>query len=130
MRPDALVMKILGYTSQKISTSMEWGRHHESVAFELYKQKKLRENSEIIISKSGLWISPEHPFLGASPDAVIYNPTEKEPYGFVEIKCPYKHRSSLLSMACEDAYFCCRLTTVNGKEKIEIKKGHMYYVQV
>ena len=52
----------------------------------------------------------------------IYDPTEKEPYGFVEIKCPYKHRSSSLSMACEDTNFCCRLTTVNGKKKIEIKR--------
>ena len=33
-------------------------------------------------------------------------------------------------MTCEDTNFCCRLTTVNGKEKIEIKKGHMYYAQV
>ena len=56
-------MKILGNTLQKILTSMEWGRHHESVAFELYKQKKLRENSEIVITKPGLWISPEHPSL-------------------------------------------------------------------
>ena len=108
-RPDTLVMKILGNTSQKISTSMEWGRQHESIVFEMYKQKKLREKSKIVVSKSGLWISHEYPFLGASPDAAIYDPTEKEPYGFAETKCPYKHRSSSLSMACEDTNFCCRL---------------------
>ena len=63
-----------------------------------------------------MWISPEHLFIGASPDADIYDPTEKEPYGFAEIKCLYKHRSSSLSMACEDTNFCYRLTTVNCKE--------------
>ena len=116
-------MKILGNTLQKTATSMEWGSQHESIAFEMYKQKKLRENSEIVVGKSRLWISPKHPFLGASPDAAIYDPTEKEPYGFAEIKSPYKHRSSSLSMACEDTNFCCRLTPVNdGKEKIEIKR--------
>ena len=98
------------------------GRQHESIAFEMYKQKKLRENSEIVVSKSGLWISPKYPFLGASPDAAIYDPTEKEPHGFAETKYPYKHRSSSLSLAYEDTNFCCRLTTVNGKEKIEIKR--------
>ena len=47
-KPDALVMKILGNNSQKISLSMEWGRHHKSVAFELYNQKKLIENPEFV----------------------------------------------------------------------------------
>ena len=47
-KPDALVMKILGNNSQKISPSMEWGRHHKSVAFELYNQKKLIENPEFV----------------------------------------------------------------------------------
>ena len=72
-----------------------------------------------------MWISPEHLFLGASPDAAIYDPTEKEPYGFAEIKCPYKHRSSSLSMACKDTKFCSRLSYL---EKINIIKGHIYYV--
>ena len=95
-----MVMKILGNTtSHKTTASMEWGRNHESIAFELYKQNKLSANSDVVVTKSGLWISPEHSFLGASPDAAIYDPSEKEPYGFAEIKCPYKHRSSSLSVA-------------------------------
>ena len=79
-------MKIIGNTFfVKNSTSMEWGRQHGSIAFEMYKQKKLRENSEIVVSKSGLWISPEYPLLAASSDAAIYDPTENEPYGFPEL---------------------------------------------
>ena len=109
---------------------MEWGRNHESIAFELYKQNKLSANSDVVVTKSGLWISPEHSFLGASPDAAIYDPSEKEPYGFAEIKRPYKHRSSSLSVACEDPNFCCRLTMVDGKRQIEIKKEHLYYSQI
>ena len=50
--------------------------------------EKTKENSEIVVSKSGLWITPEYPLLAASSDAAIYDPTEKEPYGFPEIKCP------------------------------------------
>ena len=44
----------------------------------------------MVITNSGLWVSPEYPFLGASPDASVYNPSETNAYGFVKIKCPYK----------------------------------------
>ena len=38
-------------------------------------------------------ISHSHPFLGALPDGGVYDPSSvNEPYGFVEIKCPYSHR--------------------------------------
>ena len=88
-------MKILGNnTSHKTSAALEWGRNHEPIALELYKQNKMATNSDIVISKFGLWISPEYPFLGASPDAAIYDPSEKKPYGFVEIKCPHKHKNN------------------------------------
>ena len=124
-------MKILGGNApHKTSPSMEWGRNYESVAYELYKQTKLTANTDIVITKSGLWISPEHPFLGASPDASIYDPSEKKPYGFAEIKCSYKHRNSSLAFACEDPNFCCRLTVVDGRGKMELKEEHMYYSQI
>ena len=57
-KPDALVKKILGSgSSNKVTPSMEWGIHNESVAFELYKQKKMAANTDIVVTKSGLWIS-------------------------------------------------------------------------
>ena len=64
-----------------------------------------------------MWIFREHPFLGASPDATVYDSLENEPDSFAEIKCPYKHRSCLLSTACEDPNFCCRLTVLMVKPK-------------
>ena len=56
---------------------MEWGRVNEAVAFELYKQKKLATNTDVVVTKSGLWISPEYPFLGGSPDAAVFDSNEK-----------------------------------------------------
>ena len=51
-------------------------------------------NTDIVITKSGLWVSPEYPLLDGSPDACIFDSGEKEPYpyGFAKIKCPFKHR--------------------------------------
>ncbi|CAB1351237.1 unnamed protein product [Coregonus sp. 'balchen'] len=39
-------------------------------------------------SRCGLVIHPDVPWLGASPDGLIYDPMECPPFGLVEIKCP------------------------------------------
>ncbi|KAL7859962.1 hypothetical protein SRHO_G00151090 [Serrasalmus rhombeus] len=36
----------------------------------------------------GLIIHPDAPWLGASPDGVVFDPTEYPQFGLVEIKCP------------------------------------------
>ena len=113
---------------QKSQTDKELYKNRiRIVALELYTQNKLTTNSDIVISKSGLWISPEHCFLGASPNAAIYDPSEKEPYGFVEIKCPYKHKNNSSPVACENANFCCIHTIVDGKQQIENKKENWIF---
>ena len=34
-------------------------------------------------------MSEKYPFLGASPDAVVHDPTDTNPFGLAEVKCPY-----------------------------------------
>ena len=36
----------------------------------------------------GLVIHPEMPWLGASPDGLVYDPSATPPFGLVEIKFP------------------------------------------
>lgn len=36
----------------------------------------------------GLVIYPDAPWLGASPDGLVYDPSTQPPFGLVEIKCP------------------------------------------
>lgn len=85
-QPDALVLRLLGVnTHQKDSASMAWGRSNESLALEKYKEEKLASGHEhIVVSQSGLWVSPNHSFLGASPDAAVYD----------RLKCLVSLRSS------------------------------------
>ena len=40
------------------------------------------------ITKLGLVINPDSPYLGASPDATIIDPEYSDPYGLSEVKCP------------------------------------------
>lgn len=36
----------------------------------------------------GLVIHPDAPWLGASPDGLVFDPCAELPFGLVEIKCP------------------------------------------
>jgi hypothetical protein len=49
------------------------------------------------------------------------------PFGFLEIKCPYKHRSVSPAEACSVSGFCCSLWE-DGK--LALKPNHPYYAQV
>ena len=117
---------------RKDAAPMAWGRSNESLALEQYKQVKLASGHEnMVIAQSGLWISLEHPNLGASPDTAVYDPSEPLPYGFAEVKCPFKHRESTPKDACGDPSFCCELTRSEcGREQLTLKKNHIYYCKV
>lgn len=36
----------------------------------------------------GFIIHPDAPWLGCSPDGVVFDPSENPPFGLLEIKCP------------------------------------------
>ena len=131
-KPDALVIRMLGCDSQRKDTvAMAWGKNNECLALEKYKQEKLASGHEhIVITQSGLWVSSEYPFLGASPDATIYDPSESQAFGFAEIKCPYKYKDMAPKDACADPSFCCELIQQDGREQLRLKESHPYYSQV
>ena len=130
-KPEALVLHMIGVrTQRKENASIVWGRSNESCALEKYKQEKLASAYVLTVTKTGLWISPEYPFLGACPDAAIHNPSECQPFGFAEVKCPYKHRYTTPKDACADPSFCCELVQCDGKEQLKLKCSHIYYSQV
>ena len=67
-----------------------------------------------------------------SPDAAIYDPLEKKPYGFVEIKCPHKYKIIHYQWLVRILIFVVNLLLlmVNTKQQIEIKKEHQYFSQI
>lgn len=86
-----------------------------------------KRHSELVVTPSGFFICEEHPYLGASPDGLIYDPKNVlEPFGFLEIKCPYAHRSVSPTAAYGTSSFFCTLS--DGK--IALKRNHRYYAQV
>ena len=107
-----------------ITTATEWGCQHEKYGIPDYKAR-MTSHEQLVISKSGFHISLDHPFLGASPDALVECKCCGK--GVVEIKCPYNCcNKSLEDIACEGNYFCLEKLS-DGT--LKLKRDHSYYYQ-
>ena len=80
--PDNLVLRILqpkNFTSPATSYGIEM-EHVAVKAYVTYQERHGHPN--ITVTKCGFHISNTHPFLGASPDGAVYDPsTAEQPFG-------------------------------------------------
>lgn len=81
---------------------------------------------EVIVFECGLVINPSFPFLGASPDGKVYDPSVDIKEGILEIKCPFKYRDETPVEACSHPDFFCEL--IDGH--LKLKKNSLHYSQV
>ena len=127
--PGSLVLQIL-QPKQFSTPATQWGVSSESHAREQYIQHQLTCGRDgLIVAPAGFFISKSQPFLGASPDGAVYDPSSaNEPFGFLEIKCPFKHKNSTPQEACRDPTFCC--TYDSTAQQVVLKRTHVYFAQV
>ena len=68
--------------------------------------------------------------MGASPDGLVVDPSEQQPHGLVEIKCPARaEKLSLFDLCTKKEYkstFCLRYIN----DSYELKKRNNYYYQI
>ena len=65
------------------------------------------DHSCLVVEKCGLFVSPENPWLAASPDGMVHDPCDSsQPLGLVEIKNPHSAWHMTLSGACCRSTFC------------------------
>ena len=120
--PDTLVKELLD--SRQISTrATEWGKEHESLALKQYEQSTINcGHTDLIVCKAGFFIYEQHPFLGASPDGCVHDPSSIHQFGLVEVKCPYKYRFESIASAAANSDFCLDMTTnVDGTQSLQLK---------
>jgi hypothetical protein len=128
--PQSLVLQILE-GKQFLTPATEWGKKHEQLALKQYEEYQHRSGHEgLYTCRSGFVISEDYPYLGVSPDAVVYDPTSTEQFGLAEVKCPYSYRLDTLSQACTNKDFCSTLVTDDGKEHLKLQRNHPYFSQV
>ena len=130
--PDSLVMRII-QPRQFSSAAIEWGIQHESVAIKEYiKHQHERGHDDLVVAPSGFLVSHSHPCLGASPDGAVFDPsTPQQPYGFLEVKCPYSLRNVSPVDACTaPGFFCTLESNPDGSKYVSLARKHAYFAQV
>lgn len=125
-RPDALVLQLLK-PRQFMTPAVEWGVKNEALAIQAYIQhQQCNGDDGLTVCKVGFHVSRSHPFLGASPDGGVYDPSCEQPYGFIEVKCPYSRRNRTPAEACADSKFFCTLES----GQVKLRKNSNYFCQV
>ena len=71
-QPSLSLLKSVCYPEIHKFTNKAWGCDHEKDALIAYKTQMLPLHEGFTISSCGFFLSVEHPFLGASPDALIH----------------------------------------------------------
>ena len=124
-------MVLLIIQPKSVSTpAMQYGIEDEQLALKEYvAYQQAHGHPHLTVSPSGFLVSTKHPFLGASPDEAVYDPSNlQQPFGFLEIKCPYSHRNILPAEVCDNSKFCCIFDTTTGD--VRLKVTHHYYALV
>ena len=108
-------------STRKVCTAaMKRGIENEPLAASQYASLK---NNNVNLYPSGVIVSPYCPWLAASPDRKVYDPTRiNEPFGLLEIKCP--NVASVLEI--KDG----SLRRDGDSGKLNLNKNHMYYHQI
>lgn len=128
--PQALVLQILS-GKQFSSESTEWGLANEMNLLHLKSTEKYSRHNGLFYCRSGFVISEKSPFLGASPDTNVHDPSVSNPFGLAEIKCPYSFHNKTPFEAAESSIFFVNLLKMwMGGGKVQLKHSHGYFCQV
>lgn len=108
---ESLAERMLRGTRQ--TTDMKRGAEMEFEA-----AKEYAKCAHVNYTPCGLVIHPQAPWLGTSPDGMVYDPTITPSFGLVEIKCP--NVKSFVE--------CKYLSMCDGS--FQLKRSHAYFWQI
>ena len=103
-----------------LPVQLKHGRDNEIKARNAYIEHTKRN-----VRECGLVVNPSIPWLGASPDGLIFNPVNNT-LAILEIKCPYTYRLCTVEEAAASSNFFA--SNVNGT--VVLKRSNKYYYQV
>jgi len=124
---DAFIQKKL--VSRPINTpAIRYGQQNETIAVRSYVNHQNKRGINIQVNSCGLYIDPSVPWLAASPDAIVLDPTQQQQNkGCLEVKCPFSCEKVLFEAACKSISGFC-LVLNNGE--MSLSRTHAYYYQV
>ncbi|XP_038062887.1 uncharacterized protein LOC119733373 [Patiria miniata] len=123
-KPSTSLVKRICYphTLQFSSDATDWGKNKEKEARNMYKEHLKSEHIHVNVSDCGLFIHPDFPHLGATPDGIVE--CECCGIGVCEVKCPYTCKNNTISSGVVK----CLQRAESGD--LCIDKRHPYYYQI
>lgn len=113
---DSLVLNIIKSNIILNERHSIWDREGSDCIKEYVKYQHRRGHPDLTVSPLGFLVNPSHSFLGASPDGAVFDPSNpSEPFGFLEVKCPYTDRMLTSTDACTLSGFCSTVDRVSGQ---------------
>ena len=127
--PIASLVSQLLYSTFWGNSATRWGLEQEQHSVGVYKSR-LRDRgspNSIINIKCGLVVGTAHPWLAATPDGWVSDPSDSPPWGLAEFKNLYSYRD----LTVKDAITAkkCDCLTFNNSH-ITPKRTHSFYYQV
>ena len=96
-----------------------YGKDMEPIARECFTEHISKHHEHVLVKETGLHVHLNYPYIGASPDGIVYCSCHGE--SLLEIKCPFKYRENLKGWESDKGF---------PISAIEIKKSHRYYYQM
>ena len=130
--PKSILSKQFSTVGCKTKTpqSCQWGHSNEQNAIATHLENCFYAGQQIkACVECGLVVNAQAPWLGASPDCLLYDPSEEKPYGIGEVKCPSSKKDMTIEEACMDSSFYLQVANENDPKPM-LKKDHAYYFQV
>lgn len=116
------------YSTFKGNSATCYGSEMEDKTREQYQTHQQRSSHpDTTVEDCGLFVSQHHPWLAATPDGLVNNPSDNSQHlGLIEIKNPYSARQKTLLEACTGPGFCLK----KAENIYKLNRRHDYYYQI
>ena len=122
-----LVHQLL-YSSFRGNRATSWGLLQEEDTEKQYQEYMKEQCADFKVNGNcGLYVSTQYPWLAATPDGLVHDPSITPSRGLVEYKNPHTCRNSTIIEAMRNKKIKF-LTIIN--DKVSLKRSHQYYYQI
>ena len=117
---ESLTKTIMQYNDLVDTKFTSYGRETEPEARRYYTNKLKDIHADFSVDITGFHVNADEPYLGASPDALVFCSCHAKK--ILEIKCPFKYKAGIVNWYDDKDFILDKF----GK----IKPNHPYYHQV
>ena len=122
-------VKNMLYSRFKGGEATRYGSLREEAACQQYiSHQQQHGHSNLKTVKTGLVVLLDNPWLAASPDNKVHDPSATPPYGLAEYKNPHSAKQLTIPEACQQLKNFCLEKTENNT--YQLKPRHDYYYQI